>query len=199
MTANDAIQKIRVLLGVEETVEVALAAAELVDGTKVEVEGDFEVGKPLFVVTEEGNIPAPAGVHQTTDNLLVTVDEAGVISQIEEVAPEAQEEEKKEEEAMEEENKEEVAMEDHGDKEEEMEEEVEEEMEDEEDMIVKIVEAMKPYFEEIKEMQKEIEEMKGKFQKFSKEPAAKPIKKAEAFEANRLTAVERIAKIRKSK
>lgn len=197
MTANDAIQKIRVLLGVEETVEVALAAAELVDGTKVEVEGDFEVGKPLFVVTEEGNIPAPQGVHQTTDNMLVTVDEAGVISQIEEVAPEAQEEEKKEEEAMEEENKEEVALEE--EKEEEMEEEVEEEMEEEEDMIVKIVEAMKPYFEEIKEMQKEIEEMKGKFQKFSKEPAAKPIKKAEAFEANRLTAVERIAKIRKSK
>ncbi len=196
MTANDAIQKIRVLLGVEETVEVAMAAATLVDGTKVEVEGDFEVGKPLFVVTEEGNIPAPAGVHQTTDNLLVTVDEAGVISQIEEVAPEAQEEEKKEE-AMEEENKEEVALEE--EKEEEMEEEVEEEMEEEEDMIVKIVEAMKPYFEEIKEMQKEIEEMKGKFQKFSKEPAAKPIKKAEAFEANRLTAVERIAKIRKSK
>jgi hypothetical protein len=197
MTANDAIQKIRVLLGVEETVEVAMAAATLVDGTQVEVEGDFEVGKPLFVVTEEGNIPAPAGVHQTTDNLLVTVDESGAISQIEEVAPEAQEEEKKEE-AMEE-DKEEVAMEDHGDKEEEMEEEVEEEMEDEEEMIVKIVEAMKPYFEEIKEMQKEIEEMKGQFQKFSKEPAAKPIKKAEAFEANRLTSVERIAKLRKSK
>ena len=195
MTANDAIQKIRVLLGVEETVEVAMAAATLVDGTQVEVEGDFEVGKPLFVVTEEGNIPAPAGVHQTTDNLLVTVDESGAISQIEEVAPEAQEEEKKEE-AMEE-DKEEVALEE--EKEEEMEEEVEEEMEEEEEMIVKIVEAMKPYFEEIKDLKEKVVEMEGKFQKFSKEPAAKPIKKAEAFEANRLTSVERIAKLRKSK
>lgn len=193
MTANQAISKIRVLLGVEEevaTVKVEMASATLVDGTEVSVEGDFEVGKALSVVTEEGNIPAPAGVHQTTDNLLVTVDEAGVITQIEEVAPEAASEEDKEEVALEEEKPEE-----------EMEEEVKEELEDEveDEMIVKIVEAMKPYFEEIKELQKEVEEMKGKFQKFSKEPAAKPIKKAEAFEANRLTAVERIAQIRKSK
>jgi hypothetical protein len=200
MTANDAISKIRVLLGVEEEPkqEVAMASATLVDGTQVEVEGDFEVGKPVFVVTEEGNIPAPAGVHQTTDNLLVTVDESGVIAQIEEVAPEAQQEEKKEE-AMEEDNKEEVAMEEHDDKKEEMEDEIEEEMEDEDEMIVKIVEAMKPYFEEIKDLKEKVVEMEGKFQNFSKEPAAKPIKKAEAFEANRLTAVERIAKIRKSK
>jgi len=196
MTANQAINKIRVLLGVEEPVteKVELANAKLVDGTEVSVEGDFEVGKTLSVVTEEGSIPAPAGVHQTTDNMLVTVDEAGIITQIEEISDEAQEEEEKEE--MEE-NKEEVAMEEHGDKEEEMEEE--EKVEMEEEMIIKIVDAMKPYFEEIKEMQKEVEEMKAKFQKFSKEPAAKPVKKAEAFEANRFSSVERIAKIRKSK
>jgi len=65
-------------------------------------------------------------------------------------------------------------------------------------MIVKIVEAIKPYFEEIKEMQKEIEEMKGEFQSFSKAPAAKPIKKAEAFTANKMNAIDRIASIRKS-
>jgi len=194
MTANQAINKIRVLLGVEEPVteKVELANAKLVDGTEVSVEGDFEVGKTLSVVTEEGSIPAPAGVHQTTDNMLVTVDEAGIITQIEEISDEAQEEEEKEE--MEE-NKEEVAMEE--EPKEEMEEE--EKVEMEEEMIVKIVDAMKPYFEEIKEMQKEVEEMKAKFQKFSKEPAAKPVKKAEAFEANRVSSVERIAKIRKSK
>lgn len=194
MTANQAINKIRVLLGVEEPVteKVELANAKLVDGTEVSVEGDFEVGKTLSVVTEEGSIPAPAGVHQTTDNMLVTVDEAGIITQIEEISDEAQEEEEKEE--MEE-NKEEVAMEE--EPKEEMEEE--EKVEMEEEMIIKIVDAMKPYFEEIKEMQKEVEEMKAKFQKFSKEPAAKPVKKAEAFEANRFSSVERIAKIRKSK
>lgn len=192
MTTNDAIQKIRVLLGVEEEVVVApaaMASATLVDGTEVSVEGDFEVGKPLFVVTEEGNIAAPAGVHQTSDNKLITVDEAGVITQIEEVAPEAAEEVEEEVE---------VAMEEE-EKPEEMEDEKEEEMEEEEDMIVKIVEAMKPYFEEIKELKEKVVEMEGKFQKFSKEPAAKPIKKAEAFNAQKMDAIERIAKIRKSK
>lgn len=191
MTANDAITKIRVLLGVEEEPkQVAMATATLVDGTEVSVEGEFEVGKPLFVVTAEGNIAAPAGIHQTTSDLLVTVDESGVITQIEEVTPEAAEE-------VEEEVK--VEMSEDEDKEKMEEEEVEVEMEDKEEMIVKIVEAMKPYFEEIKELKKQVEEMEGKFQKFSKEPAAKPIKKAEAFTANKMDAVERIAKIRKSK
>jgi hypothetical protein len=58
---------------------------------------------------------------------------------------------------------------------------------------------MKPYFEEIKELKEKVVEMEGKFQKFSKEPAAKPIKKAEAFEASKLNAVDRIAMIRKTK
>jgi len=184
MTQKDAINKIRVLLGVEaeKTKKVKMAQATLVDGTLVETEGEIEVGKALSVITEEGPIPAPAGVHQTESNLLVTVDDAGVITQIEEVSEESQEEEEEME------DKEKVEME-----------EDKEKMEIEDEMIVKIVEAMKPYFEEIKEMQKEVEEMKAKFQKFSKEPAAKPVKKAEAFEANRLTSVERIAKIRKSK
>lgn len=198
MTANDAITKIRVLLGVEEEVAVKMASATLVDGTQVEVEGEFEVGKPLFVVTEEGNIAAPAGVHQTSDNMLVTVDESGVIVSIEEVAPEAAEEAEEEVKVeMEEEKPEEEMTEEEKEL---MEEEVEVEMEEkEEEMIVKIVEAMKPYFEEIKELKEQVIEMEGKFQKFSKEPAAKPIKKAEAFTANKMNAVERIATIRKSK
>lgn len=198
MTANDAITKIRVLLGVEEEVAVAMASATLVDGTQVEVEGEFEVGKSLFVVTEEGNIAAPAGVHQTTDNMLVTVDESGAIVSIEEVAPEATEEVEEEVKVeMEEEKPEEEMTEEEKEL---MEEEVEVEMEEkEEEMIVKIVEAMKPYFEEIKELKEQVIEMEGKFQKFSKEPAAKPIKKAEAFTANKMNAVERIATIRKSK
>ena len=179
MTTHEAIQKMRILLGAEaaETQRVEMAQATLVDGTVVETEGDLEVGKALSVITEEGPIAAPEGMHETTEGLLVTVDEAGVITQIEEVS---QEEEMKE--------KEEVAME-----------EEKEKMEIEDEMIIKIVEAMQPFFEEIKEVKAEIEEMKGKFQKFSKEPAAKPVKKAEAFEANKLTAVERIAKIRKTK
>ena len=190
MTATNAISKIRVLLGVEEeVVAIAMASETLVDGTEVKVEGELEVGKALVVVTAEGDIPAPAGVHQTESNNLITVDEAGVISQIEEVSSEATEEVEEEVKVeMEEEIKVEVENE---------EEEIEVELQEE--MIVKIVEAMKPYFEEIKELKEKVVEMEGNFSKFSKEPATKPIKKAEAFAANKFDAIERIQKIRKSK
>lgn len=191
MTANNAIQKIRVLLGVEEEViALAMATDKLVDGTEVKVEGELEVGKALVVVTEEGDIPAPAGSHQTESNNIITVDEAGVITQIEEVTEEATEE-------VEEEVK--VEMEEEVTVEVENEEEEKVEVEMEEEMIVKIVEAMKPYFEEIKELKEKVVEMEGNFNKFSKEPATKPIKKAEAFAANKFDAIERIQKIRKSK
>jgi hypothetical protein len=191
MTATNAIQKIRVLLGVQEDeVAVAMASEMLVDGTEVKVEGELEVGKPLFVATAEGDIPAPAGIHQTESNMLITVDEAGIITQVEEVTTEATEE-------VEEEVK--VEMEEEVTVEVENEEEEKVEVEMEEEMIVKIVEAMKPYFEEIKELKEKVVEMEGNFNKFSKEPAAKPIKKAEAFAANKFDAIERIQKIRKSK
>ena len=190
MTATNAIQKIRVLLGVQEDeVAVAMASDVLVDGTEVKVEGELEVGKALVVVTAEGDIPAPAGIHQTESNKLITVDEAGVITQIEEVTAEATEEV---EEEVKVEMEEEVTVEVENE-----EEEIEVELQEE--MIVKIVEAMKPYFEEIKELKEKVIEMEGNFNKFSKAPATKPIKKAEAFTANKFDAIDRITKIRNNK
>ena len=93
MTGNEAIQKIRVLLGGEQSIEAKFEAEVLVDGTKVETEGAMEIGKPLFVVTEEGRIAAPAGVHSTESNKVVTVDEAGMIVSIEDIEEEAAAEE----------------------------------------------------------------------------------------------------------
>jgi hypothetical protein len=87
MNALDAIKQIRIMLGVDQVVETAaiqMAKATLVDGTEVEVEGSFEVGKQLSVLTAEGPIPAPEGVHETTEGLVVTVDAQGVITNIEE-------------------------------------------------------------------------------------------------------------------
>lgn len=193
MQANEAITKIKLLLGLnEETVEetvvmeetkVEFATATLADGTEIKVEGEFEEGKACFVETEEGDIPAPAGKHQMADDMLITIDESGQIVAIEEVAAE-EVTDAVEEVEMEEEVKEEEAME---------EEEVEVSMAEE------VVEMLKPYFEEISDLKKKVEEMEGKFQAFSAEPAAKPIKKAENFEANRLSAVDRIAQIRRAK
>ena len=90
MTAKEAINKISVMLGVAqegetvETQEVNLAEATLLDGTKVRVDGDFEVGKPLFVITDEGDVYAPEGQHETEDGKVISVDADGVITAIEE-------------------------------------------------------------------------------------------------------------------
>ena len=76
MTVNDAITKLKVMLGAtEETVvELKFAEAELVDGTQVYAEGEIEPGAILFVRAGEGADPKihlrPAGVHETTTGLL---------------------------------------------------------------------------------------------------------------------------------
>jgi len=96
MTAKEAIKQISVMLGVardgettETVVEIQLAEYELVDGTKVRCEGDsLELGKELFVVTDEGDVYAPEGKHQTKDGMVITVDAKGVITDLEEVTEE---------------------------------------------------------------------------------------------------------------
>ncbi len=95
MKAIEAIEKIKVMLGMEQEVaidsetevqpaetEVELAEAALVDGTIVKADS-FSEGAALFVVTEEGDIPAPVGVHETTDGKMITVEEEGIIAKIE--------------------------------------------------------------------------------------------------------------------
>ena len=71
-----------------DVVENKFLDAKLIDGTTiVRVEADaIGVGLPLFVVTEDGLIPAPAGEHTLEDGTKVYVDEAGIITDVE--APE---------------------------------------------------------------------------------------------------------------
>lgn len=190
MTAQDAVSKIKLLLGLNETTE-KFAMTTLVDGTQVETEGEFVEGATLMVVTEEGSIQAPAGMHETTDGKLITVDEAGVIVKIEEVSAEPMEEEE-----IKEEVKEEVK--------EEMMEEVEIEVPAEvapmvtEEVVTAIVEALAPVLDEVKTLTEEMKKMKEQYAKFSKEPAAPKVKRND-FAAEKLTAVDRLMKIRKNK
>ena len=183
MKASEAIEKIRVLLGVEDAIEetqIQLATATLIDGTIVEVEGELEVGKPLFVQTEEGPIPAPAGKHQTTNDLLITVDEAGVITEIVEVEAEEPEVEV------------EVEMEDEK-------EEVKVEMEEEKvkiEMAEKLIQLLEPYLKQIDEMKEKMAAQDEVIAKLSKEPAAKPIKRNDITN-DRINAVDRLVKFRK--
>jgi hypothetical protein len=153
---------------VVETKEAQFAEAELVDGTKVQVEGELEVGKALEVISEEGNQPAPAGVHETIEGLIITVGEAGVIESIEEKEAEATE--------VVEETETEVALE----------EEViaEPVIENESDLLAGIAELLAPYTEEITELKKQVEYLGERFEAISDEPAAKPITRTFAEEAS---------------
>lgn len=96
MKLEEAITRLRMMLSETTTQtdtksEIQLASAELVDGTIVKTEGEIEVGKTLLVETPEGDVPAGEGIHQTTDNLLISVDASGVIISIEPVVEEVEE------------------------------------------------------------------------------------------------------------
>lgn len=190
MTANDAIKKIKLMLGIEKFSE----QKSLIDGTLIEANPAFEVGAQLSVVAEDGLVPAPEGQHQTEDGMLLTVDAAGVIVEISEVVSEDLE--KEEEEMSEDEDKEKME-----DKEEKMEEEVVEEIT--EDIVSEIVQVIAPLVEDIVKIKEDIEEFKkdfsAKFAKFSEEPAGKPVKNNFSA-ANTLVdkRIEKLAEIRKT-
>lgn len=185
MNANEAVSKIRLLLGLNEST-FKFATATLVDGTEVKTEGELVEGASLMVVTPEGEIAAPFGIHETTDNMLITVDEAGVIVKIEEKVAEAAEDETKDEEV-------EVEME-----------EVEVEVPAEvapvltEEVVQAVVEVLAPVVAEIQDIAQELKKVKAQFQAFKAEPAAKKVKRND-FAAEKSSAVDRILKIRNQK
>jgi len=166
MTVNDAISKLRVMLGaateeVKEVVETKMAEAVLVDGTEVYTEGELEPGAILFVRAGEGADEdpfAPEGIHETTDGLLITVGASGEITNVEEkggeeeTPAEAQESFEEEEEVIEE--KKEFDM---------------------DGMLEGIAEMLKPYTEEIKELKEELSVLTSRFNEVADEPAAKKV------------------------
>ena len=159
MTIEEAISKIRVMLGSQEQdtktetefekeqeVSVELESKTLVDGTIVETEGALEVGSVLYVQTPEGEkVPAPAAIHQTTDDLLIEVDENGVIISVEPFVPEEQSEEKTEESF------------------------------DSEALLGQISDLLTPFKEEINSLKEQISKMDTEFSIFRDEPAGKKI------------------------
>ena len=200
MTVNDAITKLRVMLGAstvemeevkEKETKVQMAEATLVDGTEVYTEGELETGAILFVRAGEGVSEdpfAPAGIHETTDGLLITVGENGEITAIEDQTPEV---------AASEEEKKEVEME-----------EVDEKKEDKEfdadSLLDAMMEALKPYTEEVKEMKEKLTILSERFEAVADEPAAKKVRNtfSENLANKQTTAearLERLIQIRKGK
>lgn len=114
MNAESILDRIMVKLGINEPVAVALEQVKTEDGQAVFEADAFEVGQAVFIVTEDGKIPAPAGEFAMEDGNIVEVDENGVIVEIAKKEAEVEEEIVEEVEAqddiMKEEIKEEMGM-----------------------------------------------------------------------------------------
>jgi len=196
MNVNEAITKLRVLLGAEteevvkiendehikEETEVKMAEATLVDGTEVYTEGELEPGAILFVRAGEGVSEdpfAPAGLHETTEGLLITVGENGEITSIEEKAEENIE--------AEEEITEEVEMKFNAD-----------------EFITEIAGLIKPYTEEISTLKEELNTLTERFEAIADMPATKKIRnnfseEAKVIKGRAEARFDKLVSIRKNK
>lgn len=102
----DTLNKIKVLLGMEETPQIDEATpqemeeakeqlkfeeAALEDGTIISADA-FEVGNAVFIVIEEDQQPLPVGEYALADGSLLVVEEEGVIADIKAADEEVEEE-----------------------------------------------------------------------------------------------------------
>ena len=156
---------------VDTEVKENFGEATLADGTKITnmVDGDFEVGQELHVITEEGeHVIAPSGEHTTDSGIVLTVDGEGIISGVK--YPDTEGEGSLEEEGVTEE-----AMAEEGEVVEDIIEEVLEEdgaMDVKEAIIEAIAEVVAP---EIEAMKKKMGEMEEKMKDYmSATPASQP-------------------------
>jgi len=76
------LQKIKKMLELEK-VRYTLARTTTSSGVVVETEGDFEIGKEVFVVAEDGSVsPAPDGQHTLPEFNIVIETQGGVCTSI---------------------------------------------------------------------------------------------------------------------
>lgn len=80
MNSKDAIKRIMTILNLTEN---KFYDAKTDQGINVKMEGDsLEIGKTLYVATDEGMIPAPMGIHKLEDGSEVEVGEEGKVEKI---------------------------------------------------------------------------------------------------------------------
>lgn len=85
MNANETLNRVMVALGIKAeapAIEVSLASMKTMDGQAIFDAETFEVGSAIFVVTEDGKIPAPMGEYEMEDGTIVSVDDKGYIIEI---------------------------------------------------------------------------------------------------------------------
>lgn len=89
---KNAINTIKTYLGME----VKLAQMKLADGVTILEFDSLEVGKEVFIVSENGNVPLPMGEYELEDGNMLEVYEDGIIGEVkskEEEQPPLEEEE----------------------------------------------------------------------------------------------------------
>ena len=74
------LNEVKKLIGVEASVEVKLAQAELENGTIIE--SQFEIGSEVFIVTEDEKVALPVGEYKLVDGETLIVEEEGIIASI---------------------------------------------------------------------------------------------------------------------
>jgi regulator of replication initiation timing len=111
--AKDTLNRVLDVLGLgkaEATIEVEMAQKKTMDGQVVLDSENFAIGEPVFIVTEEGNIPVPQGEYTLEDGVKIETDEKGVIVEVSSEKEEVTEEVIEEVEAKDEIEKEETGM-----------------------------------------------------------------------------------------
>lgn len=92
MKANEILNKIKSIVGVELAEEsVKLAEMKLENGTILVAES-FESGQAVFIKTEEEQIALPVGEYALEDGKMLKVEEEGLISEIMDAKAEVEEE-----------------------------------------------------------------------------------------------------------
>jgi hypothetical protein len=162
-----------------EIVKEIFIDAKLVDGTAIKVEGDSLIeGAKVVVVTEEGEIPAPDGVHEIEGGAKVETKE-GLIVRIEEVVAKEEEMEKPEVEI-------EVSKDGM-----------------EKEMVDMLKEFIYKMGDKVKKMEEQMSSLSTDFNSFKKEPAAKKIADGKTEKFNKTddymdSKLEAIAALRKT-
>ena len=104
MKAQEVLNKIKGIVGVELAEKVNLAEMKLQNGTVVEAE-KFEKGEAIFIKSDEEKIALPVGEYVLEDGKLLVVEEEGLIADMRDVSddvPAKEEEDMKEEDLAEE-------------------------------------------------------------------------------------------------
>ena len=78
MEAKEIINKLKTILGME----IKLEQQMLADGVTTIEFDSLEVGKEVFIVNEQGNVPLPVGEYELQDGRILVVSQDGIIGEL---------------------------------------------------------------------------------------------------------------------